>query len=72
MKNLISSNVLEHAKRMIFSFQVLIIGIAIPVLFIIGVSNNTENKTQDTQTKEISNTTQLSPRPVVGFTFPMI
>ena len=72
MKSLISSNVLEHAKRMIFSFQVLIIGVAIPVLFIIGVSNNTENKTQDTQAKEINNTTQLSSRPVVGFTFPMI
>ena len=70
MKTTIDSSITsiaETAKRIIYSFQVLIIGIAIPVLFIIGISNHTQMKQQENVKDQVTNTTQLSPNEVVGF-----
>ncbi len=47
MKTVISSEEtprLEFFKRILYSFQVLIVGIAIPVLFFLGVSTKEDQK----------------------------
>jgi len=70
MKTTISSTITsisESAKRIIYSFQVLMVGIAIPVLFIIGISNTAQKKQQENVTEQVTNTAQLSTNPVVGF-----
>jgi hypothetical protein len=70
MKTTINSSITsisESAKRIIYSFQVLMVGIAIPVLFIIGISNDTQKKQQENVKDQVTNTTQLSPNQVVGF-----
>jgi hypothetical protein len=70
MKTTINSSITsisESAKRIIYSFQVLMVGIAIPVLFIIGISNDTQKKQQEKTTEQITNTAQLPTNPVVGF-----
>ena len=69
MKTTINSSITsisESAKRIIYSFQVLMVGIAIPVLFIIGISG-TQKKQQENATEQITNTAQLPTNPVVGF-----
>lgn len=38
---------LEKAKRILYSFEVLIIGVLIPFLFIIGINTNYGNKPGD-------------------------
>ena len=65
---------LEFVKNIIYSFQVLIVGVAIPVLFMIGISSGTTKKTEgvNTQVHEVSNLTQLSPKQVIEFSFPKI
>lgn len=35
----------EFAKRTLYSFEVLIIGVLIPVLFMVGITTDTHNKT---------------------------
>jgi len=70
MKTTINSSITsiaESAKRIIYSFQVLMVGIAIPVLFIIGISNGIQKKQQENVKDQVTNTTQLSPNQVVGF-----
>ena len=70
MKTTISSSITsisESAKRIIYSFQVLMVGIAIPVLFIIGISNTAQKKQQENVTERVTNIAQLSTNPVVGF-----
>ncbi|MEO7961432.1 MAG: hypothetical protein ABIR19_07790 [Ginsengibacter sp.] len=49
-----SDNKLEMFKRIIYAFQVLIIGIAIPALFLIGIStnNDTGKSNQDNVQKQ--------------------
>ena len=71
MKTIISNSIAsisETAKRIIYSFQVLIVGVAIPVLFIIGISNANQAKKTGTETEQVNNSTQLPANPVVGFT----
>ncbi len=68
MKTLINSSktsILEFVKRSIYSFQVLMVGIAIPVLFIIGISDGNQKKTQKNDVNEVTNTTQQLPEQVV-------
>lgn len=75
MKTVINSNensVFEFAKRSIYSFQVLIVGIAIPFLFLFGISNANQKKVDENQVKEMSNMTELSSNNVVGFYIPNI
>jgi hypothetical protein len=75
MKTVINSNensILEFAKRGIYSFQVLIVGIAIPFLFLFGISNGNQKKVDENQMKEMSNMTELSSNNVVGFYIPSI
>ncbi|CAN5162458.1 hypothetical protein BH20BAC1_BH20BAC1_09040 [soil metagenome] len=39
--NITDNNIAESLKRLLYSFQVLIVGIAIPVLFMMGISTKT-------------------------------
>ena len=66
------SGKVEFFKRILYSFQVLMVGIALPLLFLIGISDGNQKKTAETEVKEITNTTQLSARPVTGFYMPGI
>ena len=71
MKTIINNSIAsisETVKRTIYSFQVLIVGVAIPVLFIIGISNASQTKKSGTETEQVNNLTQLSANPAVGFT----
>lgn len=75
MKTVINSNensVFEFAKRSVYSFQVLIVGIAIPFLFLFGISNANQKKVDENQVKEMSNMTELSSNNVVGYYIPNI
>ena len=70
MKTVINNSIAsiaESAKRIIYSFQVLMVGIAIPVLFIIGISNSTQKKQQENVKDHVTNTAQLPLNQVVGF-----
>jgi len=70
MKTIISNSIgsiSESVKRTIYSFQVLIVGVAIPVLFIIGISNANQTKKVETETEQVNNLTQLPANPAVGF-----
>ena len=66
------SDKLEFFKRILYSFQVLMVGIALPLLFIIGISDGNQKKTTEPEVKEITNTTQMSARPVVDLYIPRI
>ena len=61
------NSVVEFAKRSFYSFQVLIIGFAIPFLFIFGISHISPKKVQENEVKEMSNVTQVSSKPVTVF-----
>lgn len=63
--NQISISNFELFKRILYSFQVLIIGIAIPFLFILGTSSNFQKKTTDTEVVKPSNNVGLIARPMV-------
>jgi len=70
MNTVINSNensMIELAKRSIYSFQVLIVGIAIPFLFLFGISNINQKKTQENETNEVKNVTQVSSKPITVF-----
>ncbi len=70
MKTIISNSIAsisESVKRTIYSFQVLIVGVAIPVLFIIGISNANQKKEVEPQTNQVTNSAQLPANTVVGF-----
>ncbi|MEO8412764.1 MAG: hypothetical protein ABI472_03865 [Ginsengibacter sp.] len=65
MKTTINSSktsIFESAKRIIYSFQLLMIGIAIPVLFIIGISNINQKKVNENEINNVPTSTQLSPK----------
>ena len=66
------STKVEFFKRILYSFQVLMVGIALPLLFFIGISDGNQKKTTGTEVKEITNTTQLSAKPVAELYFPGI
>ena len=65
------SGKVEFFKRILYSFQVLIVGIALPFLFLVGISDGNQKKTE-TEVKEITNTTQLSSKPIVELYIPRI
>ena len=63
MKTIIKSNensILEFAKRSLYSFHVLVAGIAIPFLFLFGISNVSPNKIHENEVKETTVTTHQS------------
>ena len=66
------SSKLEFFKRILYSFQVLMVGIALPLLFIIGISDGNQKKATEPEVKEITNTTQLSTKPIVELYIPWI
>ncbi len=75
MNTAINSNqnsIVELAKRTFYSFQVLILGIAIPFLFLVGISNINEKNVQEPQVKETTNVNQQPAKPVVGLLIPEI
>ena len=65
------SGKLEFFKRILYSFQVLMVGIALPLLFIIGISDGNQKKTE-TGVKEVINSAQLSAKPGVEQFIPRI
>jgi hypothetical protein len=70
MKTIINNSIAsisETVKRTIYSFQVLIVGVAIPVLFIIGISNASQTKRVETETEQVNSSAQLPTNQVVGF-----
>jgi hypothetical protein len=65
MKTIINNeatNTLEFFKRFLYSFQVLIVGIAIPVLFIIGIS--TKEQKQPPENEIRTHNSELTVKPV--------
>jgi hypothetical protein len=74
MNTIIKSNensIIEFAKRSISSFYLLIIGLAIPLLFLVGISNINQKKVEEKEVKEISNSAQFA-KPIVGLYIPKI
>jgi hypothetical protein len=68
MKTVIKSNQIstfEIAKYTLYSLQVLVIGIAIPILFFIGISVFDEKKTVEPEAKQTIPTAQISAKPAV-------
>jgi hypothetical protein len=66
------SGKLEFFKRILYSFQVLMVGIALPLLFLIGISDGNQKKPTETEVKEITNTTPLSAKPMAELHIPRI
>ncbi|MEO6639097.1 MAG: hypothetical protein ABIN25_12530 [Ginsengibacter sp.] len=69
MKKVISREAnatVEILKRILYSFQVLIVGIAIPVLFFIGISNNSQASEQEKGSVNHQKSTELVAKPAVG------
>jgi len=62
----------EFFKRLLYSFQVLMVGIALPLLFLVGISDGNQKKSAEVEVKETSNTTQLSAKQIVGLFIPTI
>jgi len=56
----------EFAKRILYSFEVLIIGVLIPVLFIAGITKQDQKKTWDTETS-VSKPNQFTAHAIVDF-----
>lgn len=63
---------LEFFKRILYSFQVLMVGIALPFLFLVGISDGNQKKTTEPGVKVITNSTQLSAKPIVELYIPRI
>jgi hypothetical protein len=57
---------LEVFKRILYSFQVLMVGVSLPLLFLVGISDGNQKKSPETEVKEIVHTAQVSPKPVIG------
>ena len=66
------SGKMELFKRILYSFQVLVVGIALPLLFLVGISDGNQKKPAESELKEISNSTQLSAKPIVELYIPRI
>jgi len=66
------SGKMELFKRTLYSFQVLVVGIALPLLFLVGISDGNQKKPAESELKEISNSTQLSAKPIVELYIPRI
>ncbi len=58
----------ESLKRILYSFQVLMVGIAIPVLFFIGISNSAQRKTTDAEINKGTNNTEVNMKPLALIT----
>jgi hypothetical protein len=58
------SGVYEIAKRIFFPVQLLIVGISIPLLFAIGISNHNGKKPVKTEENIEINTSQFSSHPI--------
>ncbi len=74
MNTIIKSNensIFEFAKRTISSFYLLVIGLAIPFLFLVGISNINQKKVHENEVKEISNSVEIA-KPIVGLYIPKI
>ncbi len=49
--------VVTYVKRFIYSFQVLMVGVAIPFFFLFGISDGNHKNHEDRSVKEISKST---------------
>ncbi len=74
MNTVIKSNenfISEFAKRSISSFYLLVIGIALPLLFLVGISNINQKKVKGNEVKEITNSAPVA-KPIIGLYIPKI
>lgn len=55
----------EFFKRFLYSFQVLIIGIAIPALFFLGISTRDQKKAKDTEMSISANNSKLTAKSTI-------
>ncbi len=72
MKTIITteaSKAIESLKRLLYSFQVLMIGIAIPVLFMMGISTGQQKNQSETKIKTEQGS-ELTIKP--GVEFPVV
>jgi len=60
-------SIVEMAKRSFNSFQLLIIGVAIPFLFVIGISNFNQRKIQETPVKQNNEVQQQTSEQATGW-----
>lgn len=77
MKTVINSDensILEFAKRGIYNFQVLILGVFISFLFLFGISNGNQKKTNDKSVKQENGIIKVAQpsNDVSGFIMPRI
>jgi hypothetical protein len=56
----------EFAKRILSSFQILIIGLLIPVLFVAGITKDNQKKTWETE-KSVQQSNQVTVHGMVDF-----
>jgi hypothetical protein len=65
--NIEESPTVEFFKRALYSFQVLMVGIALPLLFCIGISDGNQKKPADTETTGITTIAQQPVNHTVAF-----
>ncbi len=54
----------EFLKRILFSFHLLAVVIALPLLFLVGISDGNQKKTTETEKGLESNGSQLTAKPL--------
>ncbi len=54
----------EFLKRILFSFHLFAVVIALPLLFLVGISNGNQKKTTETEKRIESNGSQLTAKPL--------
>ena len=60
---------LEFFKRILYSFQVLMVGIAIPVLFFLGVSTrNDQKKSKEIEMSISANNSEVTAKSTIEYT----
>ena len=58
------TNKFEFFKRILYSFQVLLVGIALPLLFLIGISDGNQKKSIETGIKEDAVQKEITAKPI--------
>jgi hypothetical protein len=64
--------VVTYVKRFIYSFQVLMVGVAIPFFFLFGISDGNHKSNEEKTEKEVSKSTVKTPDNVYEINMPGI
>ncbi len=71
MKSIINNTAdyaMEMVRRTLYTLQVLILVLAVPVLFMTGITNRGHKSASQNNTTEVRNDAQLSEKPMTDFT----